>query len=58
MFFQLSELELQSVNCTANLAVLRSLLDTFHLSLHCLPKYLFTGIQNEKGQGHCYINFA
>ena len=21
----------------------------FHLSLHCLPKYLFTGIQNEKG---------
>ena len=21
----------------------------FHLGLHCLPKYLFTGIQNEKG---------
>ena len=21
---------------------------TFHLGLHCLPKYLFTGIQNEK----------
>ena len=20
----------------------------FHLGLHCLPKYLFTGIQNEK----------
>ena len=22
---------------------------TFHLSLHCLPKYLFMGIQNEMG---------
>ena len=22
---------------------------TFHLGLHCLPKYLFTGIQNEIG---------
>ena len=22
---------------------------TFHLGLHCLPKYLFSGIQNEKG---------
>ena len=21
----------------------------FHLGLHCLPKYLFTGIQNKKG---------
>ena len=21
----------------------------FHLGLHCLPKYHFTGIQNEKG---------
>ena len=21
----------------------------FHLGLHCLPKYLFTGIQTEKG---------
>ena len=21
----------------------------FHLGFHCLPKYLFTGIQNEKG---------
>ena len=21
----------------------------FHLGLHCLPKYLMTGIQNEKG---------
>ena len=21
----------------------------FHLGLHCLPKYLFTDIQNEKG---------
>ena len=21
----------------------------FHLGLHCLPKYLFTGNQNEKG---------
>ena len=21
----------------------------FHLGLHCLPKYLFTGIQDEKG---------
>ena len=21
----------------------------FHLGLHCLPKYLFTGMQNEKG---------
>ena len=21
----------------------------FHLDLHCLPKYLFTGILNEKG---------
>ena len=21
----------------------------FHLGLHCLPKYLYTGIQNEKG---------
>ena len=21
----------------------------FHLGLHCLPKYLFTSIQNEKG---------
>ena len=21
----------------------------FHLGLHCLSKYLFTGIQNEKG---------
>ena len=21
----------------------------FHLDLHCLPKYLFTGIQNENG---------
>ena len=21
----------------------------FHLGLHCLPKYLFTGIQNVKG---------
>ena len=21
----------------------------YHLGLHCLPKYLFTGIQNEKG---------
>ena len=21
----------------------------FHLGLHCLPMYLFTGIQNEKG---------
>ena len=21
----------------------------FHLGLHCLPKYLFAGIQNEKG---------
>ena len=22
----------------------------FHLGLHCLPKYLFTGIQTEKGK--------
>ena len=22
----------------------------FHLGLHCLPKYLLTGIQNEKGE--------
>ena len=22
---------------------------TFHTDLHCLAKYLFTGIQNEKG---------
>ena len=21
----------------------------FHLGLHCLPKYIFTGIQHEKG---------
>ena len=21
----------------------------FHLGIHCLPKYLFTGIQNENG---------
>ena len=21
----------------------------FHLGLHCLPKYMFTSIQNEKG---------
>ena len=21
----------------------------FHLGLHCLPKYMFTGIQNDKG---------
>ena len=21
----------------------------FHLGLHCLPKYVLTGIQNEKG---------
>ena len=21
----------------------------FHLDLHCMPKYMFTGIQNEKG---------
>ena len=24
----------------------------FHLRLHCLPKYLFTGIQNEKVKSH------
>ena len=24
----------------------------FHLGLHCLPKYLFAGIQNEKGKFH------
>ena len=23
---------------------------SFHLGLHCLPKYMSTGIQNEKGQ--------
>ena len=23
--------------------------ETFHLDLHCLPKYLFTDISNEKG---------
>ena len=23
----------------------------FHLGLHCLPKYLFIGIKNEKGYG-------
>ena len=22
---------------------------SFHLGLHCLPKYLFTSIQNDKG---------
>ena len=22
----------------------------FHLGLHCLPKYLFTGIKSEKGK--------
>ena len=22
----------------------------FHLGLHCLPKYIFTDIQNERGQ--------
>ena len=26
-----------------------SLNAAFHLGPHCLPKYLFTGIQNEKG---------
>ena len=25
----------------------------FHLGLHCFPKYLFTGIQNEKGKKYC-----
>ena len=32
----------------------------FHLGLHCLPKYLFTGMQNEKGHTnrsiHKYIS--
>ena len=23
--------------------------EAFHLGLHCLPKYLFAGIQNENG---------
>ena len=25
----------------------------FLLGLHCFPKYLFTGIQNEKGKKKC-----
>ena len=25
---------------------------TFHLGLHCMPKYLITGIQNEKVNYH------
>ena len=27
----------------------------FHLDLHCLPKYLLTGIQNEKGIHACTV---
>ena len=26
-----------------------------HLDLHCLPKYLFTGIQNKKGLQICHF---
>ena len=27
----------------------------YYLGLHCLPKYLFEGIQNEKGKINCVI---
>ena len=29
----------------------------FHLGLHCLPKYLFTSYQNEKGQANLEFKF-
>ena len=29
----------------------------FRLGLHCLLKYLFTGIQNEKGQANLMVIF-
>ena len=30
--------------------MLQYLYVAFHLGIHCLPKYLFAGIQNEKGK--------
>ena len=46
----------QTNSCDFCEPCLNAPLSVIHLGLHCLPKYLFTGMQNEKGkQGHLML---